>query len=94
MLLADEFDSSGSRLFQSGDNVQQRSFAAPRRADDPEEFPVANIEAHPTERAHAALAGRELLGYTANNNFHLKDFGELTAKNPARQSRNQKKEEF
>jgi hypothetical protein len=80
MLLADEFDSSGSRLVQSGDNVQQRRFAAPRRADDPEELPVANLEAHPTERAHAALAGRELLGYTANDNFHVKDFGDLTAK--------------
>ena len=35
---------------------------------------------HPTERAHAALAGRELLGYTANDNFHVKDLGDLTAK--------------
>ena len=58
---------------------KQRSLAAARRADDPEELPVANLEAHPTERAHAALAGRELLGYTANNNFHVKDFGDLTA---------------
>ena len=69
-LLADELDRTGARLFQAGDDVQQRRLAAAGGADDAEELPIAHLKIDAADGPGRPLGGNKFFGNPVNDDFH------------------------